>query len=163
MKDIIYEILSEVHHLLSIASEEELRHASELPNTSIYIRHALEALAAEKAGTKQRIASKNTGSREAPKNEAVGRTSSGPEARLVDREFAKAFWKKDKAELQSLCQILRLPIVVKKKDARGRIIQRILHAIDSMTESDKSRVLAALRIESDPQTEGWAGVIRKGQ
>jgi hypothetical protein len=54
MKDITHEILSEVHHLLSIATEEDLRRAGNLPNMSPHMRSALESLATEKASTVRR-------------------------------------------------------------------------------------------------------------
>jgi hypothetical protein len=32
-----------------------------------------------------------------------------------------------------------------------------------LPDEERNRVLAAMRIKADSQTEGWVGVIRKGQ
>ena len=56
-----------------------------------------------------------------------------------------------------------LPLSMRPKDARERIIRRVANLLAGMAEDERERVLAAMRTRADTQTEGWVGVIRKGQ
>lgn len=165
MKDITHEILSEIHHLLSIATEEQLRCAGNLPNTSPHLRTALTALAAEKSSTAMRGGFSTA---DAP---ATRKSKTGDEARRnarsaasgLPRELAKALENLSKSDIQAICTSVGLPLTVRNKDARGRIIRRFAGIVADLPEEKKRLVLSALRIKADNQTEGWVGVIRKGQ
>lgn len=163
MKDITHKILSEVHHLLSVASEDELRGAANLPNNSPHLRGALEALAAEKASAPRRG---GAGGAETPSSRrpAVGSTQGGKSnVSSLARDLARSFDKLGKGEIQEACRSVGLPLSMRPKDARERIIRRVANLLAGMAEDERERVLAAMRTRADTQTEGWVGVIRKGQ
>jgi hypothetical protein len=163
MKDITHEILSEIHHVLSIATEEELRRAGNLLNTSPHLRTALESLAAEKKSTSKQD---NPTSRERSDSRKV---ASGRERSAElnfsgsARDLVKTMNGLSRSDILEACRLTGIPLSIKPKDARGRVIRRVVGVLTTLTEADRNRFLSLIRVKSDPQTEGWVGVIRKGQ
>lgn len=163
MKDITHEILSEVHHLLSIATEEDLRRAANLSNNSPHLRSALESLASEKASTSRRPVVAAATPR-VPRKLGNGRKpveKSG--VNVLTRELTRSFEKLGKGEIQEACRSIGLPLTVRVKDARERIVRRAANLLVNMPDAERERVLSEMRIKADTQTEGWVGVIRKGR
>jgi hypothetical protein len=163
MKDIIHEILSEVHHLLSIATEEELRRAGNLPSTSPHLRAALDSLAAEKGATSRRVGGGAPEAGLARKPARPQKRGAKPSVDGLARELAKSFERLGKSEIQEACRSVGLTLSVSAKDARDRIVRRVANLVSRMSDEERERVLSAMRIKADTQTEGWVGVIRKGQ
>jgi radical SAM superfamily enzyme len=75
----------------------------------------------------------------------------------------KSFDGLKKHDIQEACRSLGLSLSVKAKDARERVIRRVATLVMGMPEQERERVLSAMRIKGDTQTEGWVNVIRKGQ
>ena len=164
MNDITHQILSQVHHLLSIATKEELLHAANLPNTSSNLRGALALLAAEKASTSKREKPRSSGSLPAS-HDSSGRQKLSATAKLdtLSRELAKSFEKLGKNEIQQACRAVGLHFPMNAKDARERILRRVAKSLSQMPRDRRDSILSALRTKADSQTEGWVGVIRKGR
>lgn len=163
MNDITHEILSKVHHLLSIATKEELLHAAFLPNTSTNLRGALTLLAAERASTSKREVTKSSVS--SPPQDLAGRQkhNSTPKLDTLSRELAKSFEKLSKNEIQQACRSVGVHLPMSAKDARERIVRRVANSLSKMPTDQRNSILSALRTKADTQTEGWVGVIRKGR
>ncbi len=161
MNNIIHKIFSEIHRLLSIASEEELRNASAAPNTSLHIRDALLALTAEKATSVQKISAKR--SRSSNHRHTTTLLSGKSETDGVISEIFQELERLNKKDIQKFCESTGLKITIQAKDSRDRILRRIIGLIRTLSQSDLRRALWTLRSTDDSQTEGWVGVIRKGR
>jgi ABC-type protease/lipase transport system fused ATPase/permease subunit len=156
MKDISHEILSHVHHLLSIASEDDLNRVGRLPTLSPHLRAALNSLAEEKAATgisnKSSKASSSRNSSRRQFDNASGAT----------REMAGSLQRLNKNQIQEVLKSIGVSLSMNSKDSKGRIIRRAMNVLRNLTEEERHRFAIAVQTQSDNQTEGWVSVVRKG-
>jgi len=163
MRDIEHKILSQVHHLLSIATEEELRRVANSPSIPQNLRTALDALAAERASSPRRANTTRQATGGGAPTEFDARKPKGAADGLA-RELTKAFERLDKNQIQGACRSVGVSVPFKAKDARERVIRRAANLMSRMPNDERDRMVSALRLKAaDAQTEGWVGVIRKGQ
>jgi hypothetical protein len=162
MNDITHQILSEIHHLLSISGADDLQHVANLPNTSANLRSALNSLAAEKASTSKRQAAKSSAFRPSREFADQQELSIGDTARM-SRELARSFERLNKNEIQQACRSVGLQVPMNAKDGRKRIVRRVANALAALPADRRNFMLSELRTKADKQTEGWVEVIRKGR
>jgi hypothetical protein len=161
MTDIIHEIFSKLHHLLSIAGAEELRTAGRLPSTSPHLRIALEALAEEKATTAKFGRSGPRSGEKTVRERAVG-GKFGVSAR-ADRGGFEQLGAFSKEEIVELARSFGVDIRAGRKDSRSRVVRRLESAVKEMPEEKRQRVMSELTGGVDRQTEGWVDLIKKGK
>lgn len=171
MKDILHEILSELHHILSIASPEELRAASKRSSVSGNMKRALEALARERAESNEAVITKpaEPSSKTTAKAPKVERTRgrqlvsnaniNGKEGRLFRLLMTSSRFA-DKGALRDLVRDLGIDTHISTKDNRERTAKKIARAIQSAPEKQGARLLSVLMETQDDQTQGWIDVIK---
>src|SRR2546423_2740857 len=148
MNDITHQILSEIHHLLSIASEDDLQHVANLPNTSANLRRALDFLAAEKTSTSKRQAAKSPAFRPPREFADQQELSIGDTARM-SRELARSFERLNKNEIQQACRSVGLHIPMNAKDGRKRILRRVTNSLAALPAERRNFMLSELRTKAD--------------
>jgi hypothetical protein len=165
MTDIIHEILSELHHLLSIAGAEDLRSAGNLPSTSPHLRMALEALAEEKAATAKWGRSKRRTSEQAASGSETGKPGISERANRASssRGSFQALDGFSKDEIAELAHSFGIDLQVGRKDSRSRVMRRLENAVKALPEGKRQHVMAELTGGTDRQTEGWVELIKKGK
>jgi hypothetical protein len=165
MTDIIHEILSQLHHLLSVAGAEDLRSAGSLPSTSPHLRMALEALAEEKAATAKWGRSKRRTRHQAPSGSEAGKAGISERANRVlpGRGVFQALDGFSKDEIAELARSFGIELRVGRKDARARVLGRLENAVKALPEGKRQHVMSELTGATDRQTEGWVDLIKKGK
>jgi hypothetical protein len=165
MTDIIHEILSKLHHLLSIAGAEDLRSAGSLPSTSPHLRMALEALADEKAATAKWGRSKRRTSEQAPSGSGSGKPGGSERTNraLPTRGGFHALDGFSKDEIAELARSFGFELRVGRKDSRSRVLGRLENAVKLLPEAKRQHVMSELTGGTDRQTEGWVDLIKKGK
>lgn len=171
MKDVLHAILSELHHILSIGSPDELRAAGRLASVSENMKTALEALAKERAENVQTGAAKS--SRPVTKTDTETATTVDPQQRepalnLFNNDEERRIYRllmaspkfSDKAAIRSLIDEAGIAVQIRSKDGRDRTARKVARAIHNAPDSRKARALATLMDRQDKQTQGWINVIR---
>jgi hypothetical protein len=165
MTDIIHEILSNLHHLLSIASVDELKAAARLPNASPKIRSALESLADEKTATQKwcRSTLAAGGKVAAEKRTRTPAIPKKPRATVPSRDLFRSLGNISKEEIVELAGSFDIEIPSTPKDARSRILRRLENAVNALPEEKRQHIISNLAGGIDRQTAGWVDLIKKGK
>jgi hypothetical protein len=69
----------------------------------------------------------------------------------------------DKPKVMAAARELGLALAARPKDARSKVIRRLARLILDAPAERRSEMLEKLRLSSDPQTEGWFELIRRGE
>ena len=165
MTDIIHEILSNLHHLLSIATADELRSAAKLPNASPKIRSALEALAEEKAATQKWCRSTlTTGFKVvAEKRTRTPGIQKKSNSAAPGHGLFRSLGNISKEEIVELARSFGIEIPSSRKDARSRVLRRLEYAVKALTEDKRQHFISNFAGGIDRQTAGWVDLIKKGK
>ena len=172
MKNIVHQILSEIHHILGIASQADLAAASRVPGISSHMRDALCALAKELKETSRVLGSSRS---ESPMKRR-GAGGAPPKSDLRDSVSLRAL-SQDEGQLQSL--LSRTPGLDRKddlmafvaryhlnprirtKDSRRDAVRKIATAIAHSPEKLRRHIVRGLVERADDQTTGWFNVIKR--
>lgn len=161
-QDLRHHILSEVHRLLSVTSAKDLLAASDLCKSGS-IRKALEALAEEKGGKRQR----SLEIRETRGVKPGGAASPEPRRILFESSDEVALLQAmlnsarlaTRHDIMRFAQIHGLELPVANKDSRERVIRKLLKHIMVARPDRRRRIIKDVIEKNGRQTEGWAQVI----
>ncbi|MFH1373123.1 MAG: hypothetical protein ABII79_04945 [bacterium] len=171
MKDVRYEILSELYRFLGMFSAKDLLATCKLHGLSGNLRTALSLLAKdlrtstyELPKTKVVITSRDmpvVSKREA-QHELLGSADRQFEEYILSRLTNKKEFP-TKITLVNLAKVLGLPLKVTAKDSTQRVAKQLLKNIMLAGADVKNKALDLLSVGQDRQTQGWFDVIRKSQ
>jgi hypothetical protein len=171
MSDVLHDILSRIHGLLSIASPTDLRRASEFPGISRPMRAALRELARERLRTWSPDDSRRQATLDFDRQEEghkppsayrypVGTDASEEQIYQIIRH-CRAFH--DKQAIVRFADLVGVAPGILAKDSRDRAARKLATSIAGAPYSLKRRALAALLDTDDRQTEGWFGLIKDSE
>ena len=171
MKNVLHEILSEIHHILSIASPEDLRAAAKLASASQNMKSALEALAKERSESMQTRQERLT---RPTRNSALAnsraeyyderkRLLTGMPARNEEEQVYKLLTSSprfDKRALRRVANEAGLSVDIDHKDNAHRVARKIARATVNAGRSQRIKLLEIISQGQDKQTQGWIDVIK---
>jgi hypothetical protein len=170
MREKLHEIISELHHLLSIATPDDLREAGRLPGLSPHLVRSLEALAEERlfmpsgnqSGVVQRRKHSVSDSVRRGEQAQLAFASLGDkqEVEYLSRQILKAPKFPTKSAILEFARGYGIKLDERGKDSRSRVARKVAKQLLSLPEDMRKRIISLLREYQPSQTEGWVGVIR---
>lgn len=165
MKDIRYEIISEIYKILSIARSKDFLEASKLVNVPENIKVALKALADETPIKNNRTTEED---QKIKLKELKTLDSESLNNKYVNKRFEDLIFSilSDKVKFASKKDVVQfansisIPLSADSKDSRIRVVKRLTKRIVSSPKNIKVKALEILTEGLDKQTFGWFKLIR---
>jgi len=165
VKNILHDIFSELHHLLSIASTDDLMAASKYHGASKHMRRALEALAQESLSTSHReparIGETNNvkqgslnSNDQNPRRERVWNLDAILKAIVASPRFSS------KAGIKDFARTNNLRLEIRARDSRVDAARKLSRSILEIPIDRRSEILTLIAEKPDTQTQGWVDVIK---
>jgi hypothetical protein len=168
LKDIQFEIISEIYRLLSMYDEDDFLEASRMGNIPLNFKMILELLAKEHRKSMSDSISEIHSHADINTHSEYNNKLFKENLDAANQQFAQYLEirfsnEKDFPSKETLLRFARnfgINIEYSSKDSRYRILPRLINEIIKAPKSKKMKILDILSEGQDNQTQGWFNIIR---
>lgn len=153
-KNTTFKILRDIFHILSYASENDLRAASEEKTIGPNIARSLESLALEASITKQ---SKAVRKGKAEKKQIPVKSSENNVRKILESSDLL----RNKADVLALAREVGIKLQTNPKESHSRVLARFITAVNALPSDTRKEVAGRIQGSKLSEIEGWINVINQ--